>query len=89
MKTVRVSLENCYGIKSLDYSFDFSKRPAYAIYAPNGSMKSSFAQTFKDIADRTDSRDRIFAQRHTVRTIQDETGADIPPRACIGTTTIR
>ena len=51
MEQVNISLKNCYGIRELKYEFDFSRQRAYAIYAPNGSMKSSFAQTFKDIAD--------------------------------------
>ena len=60
MKKLIVDLENCYGIKKLKTEFDFSKREAYAIYAPNGSMKSCLAQTFKDVADGVASRDRIF-----------------------------
>ncbi|BCG47247.1 hypothetical protein GEOBRER4_n2074 [Citrifermentans bremense] len=51
MEKLRVSLENCYGIQSLDYEFDFtwsaSKSRAYAIYAPNGLMKTSFSRTFE------------------------------------------
>lgn len=45
---VVVQLENCYGINSLDYIFDFAKTKSYVIYAPNGTMKSSFAKTFID-----------------------------------------
>ncbi|WP_095149052.1 hypothetical protein [Pseudomonas sp. Irchel s3a18] len=54
MKKLKVSLNNCYGISSLDHNFDFDptkiKSKAYAIYAPNGSMKTSFSKTFEDIA---------------------------------------
>ena len=60
MKTLNIELENCYGIKTLKQQLDFSQEKAYAIYAPNGSMKSSLAQTFKDVADGTKSKDRIF-----------------------------
>ena len=63
MNRVNVDLQNCYGIKKLRHKFDFSQRTAYAIYAPNGSMKSSLAQTFKDIADGNPSTDRIFPSR--------------------------
>ena len=63
MKTLTIDLENCYGIRKLEKSFDFSKTNAIAIYAPNGSMKSSLAQTFQDIATGTDSKDRIFPER--------------------------
>jgi len=52
MNKVSVDLQNCYGIRKLQHEFDFSQRRAYAIYAANGAMKSSFAQTFKDIRRR-------------------------------------
>lgn len=77
MDRVTIDLENCYGIRKLHHEFDFSKRRAYAIYAANGSMKSSLAQTFKDIADGKKSLDRIFPTRATVRKITDENGAEL------------
>ena len=79
METLTVSLENCYGIKSLKSSFDFTDRTVYAIYAPNGSMKSSFAQTFKDVAEEKESSDRIFPLRDTAREIKNELGNDLQP----------
>jgi Mor family transcriptional regulator len=78
MNRVTVDLENCYGIRKLHHEFDFSQRRAYAVYAPNGSMKSSLATTFKDIADKKKSLDRIFPTRTTNRTITDENGAELP-----------
>ncbi len=63
MNKVTVDLENCYGIRKLRVQFDFSGKRAYVIYAPNGSMKSSLAQTFKDLADATPSKDRILIGR--------------------------
>lgn len=77
MSRVCVELENCYGIRRLSHEFDFSQRKAYAIYAPNGSMKSSLATTFKDIADGKDSQDRIFPARISVRKVTDENGAEL------------
>lgn len=53
MDTLYVNLTNCWGIDSLEYRFDFSvdnKARAYAIYAPNGMMKSSFAKTFEALS---------------------------------------
>src|SRR5438445_8949322 len=79
MDRVRVQLANCFGIKKLDHEFDFSEHRAYAVYAPNGSMKSSFAETFKNVAEAKPSSDRIFPSRPTVRKITDENGADLPP----------
>jgi hypothetical protein len=77
MKTIRISLENCYGIKKLDADFHFSEHSAYAVYAPNGSMKSSFAQTFSDVANSTASVDRIFPTRVCKREILNEVGTPI------------
>ncbi len=78
MKKINVDLENCYGIKKLKAKFDFSEYRAYAIYAPNGSMKSSLAQTFNDVVDGTASKDRIFPARVCSRKITDENGFELP-----------
>ncbi|HWL64139.1 MAG TPA: hypothetical protein VNQ32_15195 [Steroidobacteraceae bacterium] len=77
MKKLYIELTNCYGIKSLKAIFDFEQHNAYAIYAANGVMKSSFAHTFKDVANGTPSKDVIFPERAAVRKITDENGADI------------
>lgn len=52
MNKLTVSLKNCYGIQSLDHDFDLSEQTAkaYAIYAPNGLMKTSFTRTFEALA---------------------------------------
>jgi len=42
-------------------------------------MKSSFAQTFLDVSRGEKSRDRIFAERATRRSIQDEGGKELGP----------
>ena len=78
MKTLTLKLENCYGIRKLDEKLDFSTAKAIAIYAPNGSMKTSLAQTFQDIAAGTDSKDRIFPARVCTRVVRDENDADLP-----------
>ena len=78
MIKLNVDLANCYGIKKLQTQFDFSQQRVYAIYAPNGAMKSSLAQTFKDIADATPSKDRIFPARMCTRKITDENSVDLP-----------
>ncbi len=78
MKTLRLDLENCYGVRKLEALLDFSKSNAIAIYAPNGSMKSSLAQTFQDIASGIESKDRIFPARVCKRLVKDETNTDLP-----------
>lgn len=77
MNRLSVDLENCYGIKRIRTQFDFSKERVFAIYAPNGVMKSSLAQTFQDIADTTLSTDRIFPTRTSKRIVADEHGVDL------------
>lgn len=77
MNQVRIDLENCYGIRKLSHCFDFAKCKAYAVYAPNGSMKTSLAQTFKDIANSETSIDRIFTDRKSTRRVTDESGKDL------------
>lgn len=49
MNRLKLSLENCYGIRRLEATFDFSGCQNNAIYAPNGTMKSSLARVFKDV----------------------------------------
>ena len=77
MKHVKINLQNCYGIKRFATKFEFSRTRAYAIYAPNGVMKSSLASTFLDASKLQDSKDRIFASRQTIRDIHDESGMPI------------
>lgn len=83
MKTLTLRLENCYGIKKLDEKLDFSNAKAIAIYAPNGSMKTSLAQTFQDIAADTKSKDRIFPARNCTRVVKDENDADLPKESVL------
>lgn len=79
MQTLKMKLENCYGIKKLKADLDFSQARAIAVYAPNGAMKTSLAQTFKDLHEGSDSSDRIFPQRKTVRQITDENNKTLVP----------
>ena len=81
MDQISVDLQFCYGIKSLQYDFSFPHGGrAYAIYAPNGAMKSSFALTFKALSEKASGarpRDRIFPDNPTVAKVTDETGKEI------------
>ena len=63
MNKLTVDLENCYGIKALKAQFDFSGKRAYALYAPNGSMKTSLALLniiFEVQARRKANQDTLF-----------------------------
>lgn len=48
MEQLYVKLENCYGIRRIEHEFDFTGKAnkVYAVYAPNGVMKTSFSKTF-------------------------------------------
>jgi ABC-type lipoprotein export system ATPase subunit len=72
MKSVEIYFENCYGIGNLEYTFNFNSKNVYAIYAPNGVMKTSFAKTFKDASLEKESKDLIFEDRKTIRKINNE-----------------
>ena len=50
MKSLGIELKNCHGIRELDASFKFNTGSAAAVYAPNGTMKTSFARTLADLA---------------------------------------
>lgn len=63
MNELKIHFENCYGIKKLEHTFDFTKSKVQIIYAPNGAMKSSFAKTLEDISLDKVSEDRIFSER--------------------------
>ncbi len=72
-----VDLKNCYGISELVHEFDFSNTSGYAIYAPNGFMKTSFSKTFDDLAKGRETKDLIFPDRAPARVIKDDAGNDI------------
>jgi energy-coupling factor transporter ATP-binding protein EcfA2 len=74
VQKLQIKLENCYGIRKLEADFDFTKKNIVLIYAPNGSMKTSFANTFQALSDGTEPVDRVHADRKTRWTIKDEAG---------------
>lgn len=80
MKKVLISLQNCYGIRKLRVEFDFEANGSvFAIYAPNGMMKTSLANTFRDLARGEKSLDRIWPTKATKRAITDENGKELQP----------
>lgn len=64
MKELSVELVNCYGIKSLNYCFDFgnaaNRKKSFAIYAPNGLMKTSFTKTFDRLSEGSLPKEERF-----------------------------
>lgn len=79
MDTLSIELENCYGINKFVHTFEFQPCRSYAIYAPNGVMKSSFTKVFEDISKGKDSCDRIYTDRVCKRVIVDQAKNNLVP----------
>ena len=70
MKKIQVKLQNCYGIGKLEHLFSFDdQHRTFSIYSPNGMMKTSLANTFRDLQKGRETRDMVFADRKTQRRI--------------------
>ncbi len=69
MNTIKLELTNCHGIRHMASTLDFHDNGAIAIYAPNGTMKTSLAKTFLDVAAGRDSVDDVFSERVSTRSI--------------------
>jgi len=69
MVALKFDLENCYGIRKLHHEVRLDGKGCAAIYAPNGSMKTSLAKSLQDLSKGVDSVDQIFPQRATKRCI--------------------
>lgn len=68
-RILSVNLENCFGIGKLEHVFKFTpKERAQLIYAPNGTMKSSFANIFDLLAQnkKNEVKDRVFTDKTTI-----------------------
>ncbi|OAB44170.1 hypothetical protein [Paenibacillus glacialis] len=70
MDKLSVHMENCYGIKSLTTTFNFNKKKAYVIYASNGSMKTSFTKTFKQLKEGGNPKEEIFGRESSCNIIK-------------------
>jgi hypothetical protein len=63
MKKVSIDFQNCFGIKKLNYAFNFAKHPNYILYASNGMMKTSFAKTFKALSSKRKPSDEVYSRK--------------------------
>ncbi|MEO1476121.1 MAG: hypothetical protein AAFS13_07035, partial [Pseudomonadota bacterium] len=59
---LNINLKYCYGIGKLEAELEF-KHKGYAIYAPNGVMKTSFAKTMMDLSEGNAPKDLHFPNR--------------------------
>ena len=71
MQKLKLDLQNCYGIKQLNETIDYSNNNVAIIYAPNGTMKSSLAKTFEAIRDDRQVEEKIYGLK-SLYSISDE-----------------
>ena len=71
MQALKLDLENCYGIKKMNETIDYSNNNVAIIYAPNGTMKSSLAKTFEAIRDDRQVEEKIYGFKSSC-SISDE-----------------
>ena len=62
---LKLNLKNCYGIGKLEAELEF-KHKGFAIYAPNGVMKTSLAKTMMDMSKGDEPKDLAFPERESV-----------------------
>lgn len=64
MVNIHIDLKNCYGIGAMQSDIKFGKgKNACIIYAPNGTMKTSFTNTVLDLIEGKLPQDKIFKDR--------------------------
>lgn len=64
MQQLHINLKNCYGIGEMNSDIKFGKgKNACVIYAPNGTMKTSFTKTVLDLLENKQPQDKIFKDR--------------------------
>lgn len=72
MDKLKLNLVNSYGIGRLDHEFDFEGFNSQLIYASNGVMKTSFANTFKALEKGSRPTDRLYNKPTTCEVTVDE-----------------
>nr|WP_315162756.1 hypothetical protein [uncultured Flavobacterium sp.] len=80
MNKLTIDLENCFGIGKLVHEFDYLTHNSNTavIYAPNGTMKTSFARTF-DLVSKGDPKNLPCDRVHSHRVSKFEITADANP----------
>ncbi len=76
MNKINISLENCYGINFFTEELDFSKGRVIAIYAPNATMKTSFAKTFLDLSNGNLPIDKLRGKEPVCSVMVDESSIE-------------
>lgn len=82
MNHVKINFENCFGIKKFSKDLDFTQHRSILIYAPNGTMKTSFSDSMRLLSQGKANKinDRIHPEKTAVCDVKDENGAGIAPK---------
>lgn len=75
MNILSIDFENCFGIGKIQHEFDFTASNSYLIYAPNGTMKTSFAKTFDLIAKndkKQQPKDLVYDKKSKFKVLADQ-----------------
>lgn len=73
MDKINIKLHNCFGIKKLEYCFDFKRtKKNYLLYASNGMMKTSFTKTFRALSNGRKPADEVFQRKTTCDVLVDD-----------------
>ena len=82
MNQVKINFENCFGIKKFVKDLDFTQHRSILIYAPNGTMKTSFSNSMRLLSQGKANKinDRIHPEKTVVCDIKDENGSGIAPK---------
>ena len=82
MKHVKINFENCFGIKKFSKDLDFTQHRSILIYAPNGTMKTSFSNTMRLLSQGKANKinDRIHLEKTVICDVKDENGVGIAPK---------
>lgn len=72
MQELKLDLENCYGIKKMNETIDYSNNNVAIIYAPNGTMKSSLAKTFEAIRDDRQVEEKIYGFKSSCSILDED-----------------
>ena len=77
MNNISIDFENCFGIGKLAFDFEFENKKSniFLVYAPNGTMKTSFSKTF-DLLSKNDIKnlpsDKIFNKPSKYKVLVDD-----------------
>ena len=82
MSKIKVRLENCYGIGKLEHEFEFTPDCPYSVvYAPNGTMKTSFTKTVQAYAQGEAPKDLVYNDRVSTASFCEEDGTPLSPES--------